>query len=122
MATTSHFFPGKETTSTISIPYTSDKVIEIFESPYTEQLNDRKANAIIKFCKERRDGFYYEELTNLIKMVNYAVRDLIDVGVVEMNNALRAICECASAPFKKNRTSDELEFVPVLPVFLNCFK
>ncbi len=29
---------------------TSGKVIDIFESPYTEQLNDRKANMIITFC------------------------------------------------------------------------
>ena len=104
-----------------SQPMTADQVIEIFESQYTEQLADRKANAIIKFCRERKDGFYYKELQNLIKMVNYSVQDL-NTGVIEMNQALRYICESASYPFKKNRASDELEFVPLLSEFLSSLK
>ncbi len=100
---------------------TSEKVIEIFESQYTEQLNDRKANSIIKFCRERKDGFFYQELSNLIKMVNYAVKDLND-GVQEMNQSLKHICECAAFPFKKIRASDELEYVPLLSQFLSSFK
>lgn len=99
----------------------SDKVIEIYESPYTEQLNDRKANAIIKFCRERKDGFFYQELGNLIKMVEYAIKDLNE-GVLEMNQSLKYICECASFPFKKIRASDELEYVPLLSKFLTSFK
>lgn len=55
----------------------------MFESQYTEQLNDRKANAIIRFCRERKEGFYYEELESLCKMVNYAINDLRN-GTVEM--------------------------------------
>ena len=100
---------------------TSQKVIEIFESQYTEQLNDRKANAIIKFCRDRKDGFYYQELSNLIKMVNFAINDLNE-GVQEMNQSLKSICECASFPFKKIRASDELEYVPLLSQFLSSFK
>ena len=100
---------------------TSEKVIEIFESQYTEQLLDRKANAIIKFCRERKDGFYYQELSNLIKMVNYAIKDLNE-GVQEMNQSLKCICECAAFPFKKIRASDELEYVPLLSQFLSSFK
>ena len=101
--------------------YPSEKVIEIFESQYTEQLSDRKANAIKKFCLERKDGFYYHELKNLIKMVVYGIEDL-NKGVMEMNQALKNICDCASLPFKKNQASDELYFVPLLPKFLSSFK
>lgn len=99
----------------------SEKVIEIFESQYTEQLTDRKANAIIKFCRERKGGFFYQELGNLIKMVNYAIQDL-NAGILEMNQSLKFICECAALPFKKIRASDELEYVPLLSQFLTSFK
>ena len=101
--------------------YTSEKVIEIFKSQYTEQLNDRKANSIVFFCRENKTGFFYQELLNLIDIINFAVLDL-KKGVKEMNNSLIAICECASYPFKKNKASNEIKFVPKLPEFLNCFK
>jgi hypothetical protein len=93
----------------------------MFESQYTEQLSDRKANAIVRFCRERKDGFFYEELEALCRMVNYAIADLKS-GVYEMAGAIVKITEVASLPFKKNKASDELKFVPLLPEFLNCFK
>jgi hypothetical protein len=34
----------------------------MFSSPYTEQLGDRKAQMIIRFCRQRKDGFLYEEI------------------------------------------------------------
>ena len=97
------------------------KVLDMFESQYTEQLQDRKANAIVRFCKERKDGFYYEELQSLIKMVNYSIADL-KAGVLEMANAIVKIQEVAGLPFKMNKTSDQLKYVPLLPEFLNSFK
>lgn len=39
-----------------------------------------------------------------------------------MNYAIQKICEVASLPFFKLRTSDELRFVPKLSDFLNSFK
>lgn len=100
----------------------SANVIEIFESPYTDQLNDRKASSIIQFSKQRREGFYYEELPNLIKIMEYCVKDLIDENVEEMEQAIACICECATFNFKKNKASDELEYVPLIPKFLNTFR
>jgi hypothetical protein len=35
-------------------------VLDMFQSEYTESLHDRKAKAIIKFCDERAQGFFYE--------------------------------------------------------------
>lgn len=39
-----------------------------------------------------------------------------------MNVAIQKICETASLPFIKLRTSDELKYVPKLSDFLNTFK
>jgi len=39
-----------------------------------------------------------------------------------MNNAIKAICESMNQPFYKERASDELDYVPFLPRFLNSFK
>ena len=55
---------------------TTKKILELFESEYTEQLYDRKATTILKFCKERKEGFYYDEIEDLTKIIQYAVRDL----------------------------------------------
>jgi hypothetical protein len=64
---------------------------------------------IIKFCDQRKEGLYYEELSDLIKMVEYCTQSLID-GVQEMEQSLIAILQCASLPFKKNKASDELNY------------
>jgi len=39
-----------------------------------------------------------------------------------MAEAIISICESGSHPFKKNKASDDLEFVPLLPNFLNTFR
>ena len=39
-------------------------------------MHDRKANAIIKFCEERPQGFFYEEVEGLTKIFEYARSDL----------------------------------------------
>jgi len=39
-----------------------------------------------------------------------------------MNNAIISICEAVNNPFIKERASDQLDFVPLLPIFLNTFK
>lgn len=58
------------------------KILEIFESQYTEQLYDRKANYILKFCKTRKDGFYFDEIPELTRIVEYSILDLNE-GVVK---------------------------------------
>ena len=39
-----------------------------------------------------------------------------------MNIAIEKICETASVPFVKLRTSDQLKFVPKLSVFLDSLR
>ena len=48
----------------------------MFRSEYTENLHDRKANSIIKFCNERSHGFFYEEIEGLTQIFDYAKKDL----------------------------------------------
>jgi hypothetical protein len=38
----------------------ASQVIDMFESQYTANLPDRKANSIISYCKQRPNGFFYE--------------------------------------------------------------
>ena len=57
------------------------EIVKIFESSYTEQLYDRKANFIIKLCEDRPDGFFFSELEDLIKIIQYILDDYAD-GVV----------------------------------------
>jgi hypothetical protein len=59
----------------------------MFQSEYTESLHDRKANAIIKFCNDRAQGFFYEEIQGLTILFKYAQEDLFK-GITEMIPAI----------------------------------
>lgn len=58
------FFRYGEPDNFQSVPYTPliNEVLDMFTSEYTENLFDRKANSIIKFCNERPHGFFYCEI------------------------------------------------------------
>ena len=57
------------------------KVLEIFESSYTEQLYDRKASFIINLCENRSEGFFFDDLPDVIKIIKYVLDDYAN-GVV----------------------------------------
>jgi len=61
------------------------KVLDLLRSVYTEQLYDRKATMIIKFCKERKDGFYYDEIPGLCEILETIINDLKEGVVVFIN-------------------------------------
>ena len=90
----------------------------MFRSKYTEQLVDRKAETIVRFCRLRSNGFLLEEINELIEILRLA----IDEKNEHMNTAIEKICETASVPFVKLRTSDQLKFVPKLSVFLDSLR
>jgi len=100
-----------------------NKVLELLRSTYTEQLYDRKASAIRKFCKERKDGFYYDEIPGLCEIVHTIINDLKE-GIQEMRDPLVKICEILSLPFLKKKASDEYycQKNKTLPPLLNAFK
>ena len=76
---------------------TTTKILELFESEYTEQLYDRKATTILKFCKERKEGFCYDEIEDLTKIIQYVVRDLGD-GIVTLTIATQTSNLCFNQP------------------------
>jgi len=45
-----------------SVKMDISKVVDLFESSYTEQLYDRKASFIVKLCEDRSKGFFYNDL------------------------------------------------------------
>jgi len=93
----------------------------MFESQYTAQISDRKANAIVRFCRERSEGFFYDELTAVIKMTQYAIADLKS-GVIEMKQAIEQVLEVSKLRFRRKKASDELVYVSLLPRFLECLR
>jgi len=66
----------------------------------------------------RSDGFLLEELNELIEILSLAIAE----NNTLMHPAVEKICETASKPFVKLRTSDQLKFVPKLSDFLDSFK
>lgn len=52
---------GEKVTGLQKLPFVPllPAVLDMFQSEYTESLHDRKAKAIIKFCEERTQGFFY---------------------------------------------------------------
>ena len=57
---------------------TTQEIVDIFQSSYTEQLYDRKAAFISKLCEDRPNGFFYGELENLIKIIQLLLDDYAD--------------------------------------------
>lgn len=53
------------------------KVLDMFHSQYTDQLADRKADIIVRFCRARKEGFFYEEINELLAIVELAIHDLV---------------------------------------------
>lgn len=47
---------------TIQFTPLAHEVIDMFESEYTKNLPDRKANSIINYCRQRTEGFFYGEV------------------------------------------------------------
>ncbi|CAD8169691.1 unnamed protein product [Paramecium pentaurelia] len=94
------------------------QVLEMFHSPYTEQLTDRKSEAIVRFCRQRSGGFLLEEMQELIEILRLSIAENNEL----MQPAIQKICETASVPFIKLRTSDQLKFVPKLSEFLDTLK
>ena len=98
------------------------EVIDMFESEYTKSLPERKANSIISYCRQRPNGFYYEEVGQLTAIMKYAEDDLLERGITEMIAAIQSILETNLQTknfFLRNRHSDEFKYAPKVPAFLN---
>lgn len=128
IASIDKFFNYGEPDSFQPLPFTPqiDEVIEMFRSEYTEALYDRKANAIIKFCENRSQGFFYEEIDGLTQLFDFARVDLFESGMLEMVPAIQAmllvISQDPNNMFNKNAGSDELRYLRLVPTFLDSLE
>ncbi len=85
-------------------------------------MHDRKAKAILKFCKDRENGFFYEEIQGITRLFELAKNDLFN-GVEEMVPAIQKVLEVDTPDknnmFNKNSGSDELRYLKFMPTFLD---
>lgn len=96
------------------------KVLELFESEYTEEVYDRKMRFVEKLCEERPEGFFYDELADLIKIANYTIRDYLSLNM-EMRKALIELLETLKRGFNRRKSFDHIIHYSNLPSLLNCF-
>ncbi|CAM6001669.1 unnamed protein product [Sphagnum balticum] len=121
------FFRYGETETRPRLPFSPrvQSALDMFQSEYTEGLHDRKAAAMLRFCEERPQGFFYEEVAGLTQLVRLATEDLFK-GVEEMAAALVKVLavDCADPGhmFNRNAGSDELRYVRELPPFLDSLE
>lgn len=98
------------------------KIISLFEDRHTESVSDRHAAAINKLCKQYKNegkGFFYKDIPEISKILN-----LIYAGVqnqkFELVPALVNFLELLKVPFKKAKSSDENNHVPLIPMLFNA--
>ena len=107
-------------------PFFIDKInniIETMESKYTSNLTDRHVDETQKLVKEMNENnyaFYYKELESLAHLCSLQFKRILD-GKKEFLNVLINLVEICNRPFLKEKTSDELNFVPKTVHLLNSF-
>ena len=115
-----------ETQSTQKQPSFEEKInsiIETMESKYTSNLTDRHVDEIQKLIKEMNSNnyaFYYRELESLAHLISLQFQRIIH-GQREFLPVLLSLVEICNRPFLKEKTSDELNFVPKTVHLLNSF-
>ena len=90
-------------------------------SKYTSALHDRQIDAINKltdFMNYEETPFYYKNLRKVAKSVNLIV-DRIKMDSTEFFPILIALIRVSYRNFIKEKTSDEINFVPYTKDFIN---
>ena len=98
-------------------------IIETMESKYTSNLTDRHVDETQKLVNEmltKNYSFYYRELESLSHLCKLQFQKVLE-GKEEFLDCLLAIVEICNRPFLKEKTSDELNFVPKTVFLLNAF-
>ena len=106
--------------STISLA----RAIDLITSKYTAQLLDRQAYMIKKLCGPNSpyaDGFLYREIEQLIELFALLFAR-IQEGTNELIPALKTLLSHCKHEFRKEKTSDEIKYVPRLPEFLRSLE
>ena len=100
-----------------------NNIIETMESKYTCNLTDRHVDETQKLIKEMNENnysFYYLELESLSHLISLQFKRVLD-GKKEFLDVLLSLVEICNRPFLKQKTSDELNYVPKTVHLLNAF-
>ena len=100
-----------------------NNIIETMESKYTCNLTDRHVDETQKLIKEMNENnysFYYLELAPLSHLISLQFKRVLD-GKKEFLDVLLSLVEICNRPFLKQKTSDELNYVPKTVHLLNAF-
>jgi hypothetical protein len=98
------------------------KIIDMMESKYTAELTDRHVDAIQKLTDEmnaHNSAFYYKDMMTLSKLI-LIMYNRIKLGKKILIPQLIAIIRICNRPFLKQKTSDELNYVPQTVYFLKA--
>ena len=107
----------------ISFQEKINNIIETMESKYTLNLTDRHVDETQKLIKEMNENnysFYYLELESLSHLISLQFKRVL-TGKKEFLEVLLSLVEICNRPFLKQKTSDELNYVPKTVHLLNSF-
>lgn len=93
----------------------------MMESKYTAELTDRHVDVIQKLVDEMNANnyaFFYKDLQTLAKLISITFQRILD-GKTEFIEELISLIKMCNKPFLKEKTSDELNFVPKTVHLLN---
>lgn len=97
------------------------KIIEMMESKYTAELTDRQVDAIHRLVDEmnvNKCSFFYRDLQTLSNLISITFKRILE-SKSEFIDEMISIIQICSKPFLKEKTSDELNYVPQTTFFLN---
>ena len=100
-----------------------NNIIETMESKYTSNLTDRHVDEIQKLINEMKTNnyaFYYSELQSLAHLFTLQFQRILK-GKKEFLPVIISLVELCNRPFLKEKTSDELNYVPFTEHLLNSF-
>ena len=100
-----------------------NNIIETMESKYTSNLTDRHVDEILKLVNEMNTNnyaFHYCELQSLAHLFTLQFQRILK-GKKEFLPVILSLVEICNRPFLKERTSDELNYVPFTEHLLNSF-
>ena len=100
-----------------------NNIIETMESKYTSNLTDRHVDEILKLINEMNANnyaFHYCELQSLAHLFTLQFQRILK-GKKEFLPVILALVEICNRPFLKEKTSDELNYVPFTEHLLNSF-
>ncbi len=98
------------------------KIIEMMESRYTSEVTDRHVDAIEKLVDEmeaNKSAFYYKDLQTISKLFSLIFDRIKNQGKSELIPQLISLIKICERPFLKEKTSDELNYVPCTRYLLN---